>query len=69
MNIGSLSHPNANSAYCLKPIGLSKLAVNLWSRELQRRLAEEGTEIIVMAVHPGMVLTGMFSPFGQWYFA
>ncbi|KAH8113780.1 hypothetical protein DFH11DRAFT_1597378 [Phellopilus nigrolimitatus] len=40
-----------------KRYGLSKLADMLWSRELQRRLTAEGSNIIVLSVHPGAVLT------------
>ncbi|KAH8113781.1 NAD-binding protein [Phellopilus nigrolimitatus] len=40
-----------------KRYGLSKLADILWSRELQRRLTAEGSNIIVLNVHPGAVLT------------
>lgn len=37
--------------------GLSKLANLLFMSELQRRLDAEGTPIIAMSVHPGIVLT------------
>lgn len=40
--------------------GTSKLAVMLWTFELQRHLSEEGSNIIVMCAHPGAVLTGSF---------
>ncbi|EJC97973.1 NAD-binding protein [Fomitiporia mediterranea MF3/22] len=41
----------------MKRYSVSKLIEILWTRELQRRLTEEGTNIIVLAVHPGSVHT------------
>ena len=39
-------------------IGLSKLAQIYWTRELARRLSEEGSSIIVLALHQGVIYTG-----------
>ena len=39
-------------------IGSSKLAQIYWTRELARRLSEEGSSIIVLALHPGVIYTG-----------
>ncbi|WP_256338468.1 SDR family NAD(P)-dependent oxidoreductase [Streptomyces sp. KS_5] len=49
----------------------SKLADLLMARELQRRLAEAGSPITSIAVHPGVVRTGLFDhvkgPRGIYY--
>jgi NAD(P)-dependent dehydrogenase (short-subunit alcohol dehydrogenase family) len=44
-------HPNE------KYVAYSKLAVIIWSKELQRRLDSEASPIIVSSVHPGVANT------------
>ena len=39
-------------------IGRSKLANILFAKNLQRRLDEEGYDIIVTSLHPGNIRTG-----------
>ena len=41
-------------------LGRTKLALYLWTSELQRRLSAEGSNILVICANPGTVLTGMF---------
>ena len=41
-------------------IGLSKLAQVYWTRELARRLSEEGSSIIALTLHPGVIYTGSY---------
>lgn len=38
--------------------GLSKLAVVLWTKKLQRQFDAEGVPITVISIHPGEVYTG-----------
>ncbi|XP_073033306.1 short-chain dehydrogenase TIC 32, chloroplastic-like [Primulina eburnea] len=46
--------------------GQSKLANLLHANELARRLKEDGVEISVNSVHPGVVTTNLFRHFGVW---
>jgi len=41
----------------MKRYGLSKLCNVLWTKELQRRLTEEGCKITCISLHPGSVYT------------
>jgi len=41
----------------MKRYGLSKLCNIMWTKELQRRLTEEGCKIICISLHPGNVFT------------
>ncbi|KLO08438.1 NAD-binding protein [Schizopora paradoxa] len=41
----------------MKRYGLSKLCNILWTKELQRRLSDEGSNIICIVLHPGTVFT------------
>lgn len=49
---------NDMSLALLKRYGLSKLANVLYAKQLQKNLTEEGSPIIVTAVHPGTVNNG-----------
>ncbi|XP_073130160.1 short-chain dehydrogenase TIC 32, chloroplastic-like [Henckelia pumila] len=46
--------------------GQSKLANLLHANELARRLKEDGVEITVNSLHPGVVTTNLFRHFGVW---
>lgn len=50
-------HLHNNSHHSL--LGRTKLALYLWTSELQRRLSAEGSNIVVICANPGTVLTGM----------
>ncbi|KZV36477.1 short-chain dehydrogenase TIC 32, chloroplastic [Dorcoceras hygrometricum] len=46
--------------------GQSKLATHLHTIELARRLKEDGTEVTVNSLHPGVVGTNIYRYFGIW---
>ncbi len=49
--------------------GISKLADQMFTQELARRLASHGARAIAVAAHPGISATGLFknSTIGGWY--
>ena len=49
--------------------GISKLADQMFTQELARRLASHGAKAIAVAAHPGISATGLFknSTIGGWY--
>ena len=61
-DLGTLNAPPERGALAvLNPYGQSKLAQVLWAREASRRLAAEGAaHVLVNAVHPGSVDTGIW---------
>lgn len=61
--LGGLDAEAARSAGGRRSVaayGRSKLANLMFSRELQRRLAEEGARTVAVAAHPGLSATGLW---------